>query len=162
MATLHFTCGRAGAGKTTLARELGRQLSAVVICEDEWISHIADPVHSLGEYLNAARHVRQVLAPHVIALLRLGVSVVFDFAGNTPQDRLWVKFIFDSAGAGHTLHYLPLDEETCRARVRQRNEAKPPGVFFGEVTPAQLDQVNKYFVPPAADEGFIVVRHESR
>ncbi len=31
MATLHFICGLAAAGKTTLARALGRTLPAVVV-----------------------------------------------------------------------------------------------------------------------------------
>ncbi len=89
MATLHFICGKAGAVKTTLARALGRQLPAVVLCEDEWIAHIADPIQSLSDYLKAATRLRNVLAPHIAELLRLNVSLVLDFAGNTPRDRQW-------------------------------------------------------------------------
>jgi predicted kinase len=37
MATLHFVAGKAGAGKTTLARTLARDSRAVLICEDEWM-----------------------------------------------------------------------------------------------------------------------------
>ena len=30
----------------------------------------------------------------------------FDFAGNTPNDRAWVRSIFESADADHVLHYI--------------------------------------------------------
>jgi hypothetical protein len=71
-----------------------------------------------------------------------------------------VRSIFESASADHVLHYLPADDRTCRSRVRQRNETQPQGVFFGVVSEAQIDEVNKYFVPPGAEEGFNVVEHD--
>ena len=38
MATLHFICGKAASGKTTLARSLAVQHAAAVSCEDEWLT----------------------------------------------------------------------------------------------------------------------------
>jgi predicted kinase len=157
MATLHFLSGKAGAGKTTLARQIAATAPAILFCEDEWISRLADPIESLQQYLTAARRIRSVISPLAVELLKLGTSVVFDFAGNTAADRRWVRSIFEAAGADHQLHYLPADDEMCKARVRQRNDAQPDGLFFGHVSDEQVDAVNKYFTPPAADEGFIVV-----
>jgi hypothetical protein len=34
-------------------------------------------------------------------------------------------------------------------------------VFFGVVTEAQLDEVNKHFSPPSADERFNLVVHDA-
>ena len=161
MATLHFIAGKAGAGKTTLARALSRDLPAIVICEDEWLSHVAEPISNLADYLRAIGKLRAALAPHVIELLRLGVSVVFDFAGNTVRDRAWVRSIFEAAGADHVLHYLPVDDVTAKERVKARNIGRPPGVFYGEVTDAQVDEVNRYFTPPAPEEGFRIVMHDN-
>jgi predicted kinase len=158
LATLHFIAGKAGAGKTTLARKLGRELPAIVICEDEWLSQISDPITSLDDYLKASRRLRNALAPHVVQLLRLGNDVVFDLgANNTPHGRAWVRTIFEAAGADHVLHYIPADDATCLARVRQRNESQPAGVFFGVVTDALVIEVNKHVAPPHPDEGFTVV-----
>ncbi len=157
MATLHFIAGRAGAGKTTLARQLGRELPAVVICEDAWVCKLADPITSLDDFLKATARLRSALEPHIVELLRLGMNVVLDFAGNTPASRQWVRSIFESAPADHVLHYLDVDEATCLARVHQRNETRPAGIFFGVVTDAQVKEVNPYFVAPSADENFNVM-----
>jgi predicted kinase len=157
MATLHFVSGKAGAGKTTLARRIAQEAPAILICEDQWISQIADPITNLGEYVSAATKIRRLLAPHVTELLRLGVSVVFDFGGNTVRDRNWVRSIFNEANAEHVLHYIRADDAICRARVRARNETRPEGLFFGIVTDAQVEEVNAYFSPPGADERFNIV-----
>ena len=89
MATLHFMCGKAGAGKTTLARELGRLLPAIVLCEDEWISTLGFQVRSLEEYVEASGRIRKLMGSLVPDLLHQGVSVVLDFAANTARRRAW-------------------------------------------------------------------------
>jgi predicted kinase len=157
MATLHFITGRAGSGKTTFARQLAARESALLVCQDEWLSKLAEPIENLPQYVAAARKVRSVIAPLTVDLLRLGTSVVFDFAGNTAQDRAWVRSIFEEARAEHVLHFLVVADATCRARVKQRNELQPPGLFFGVVTEPQLDDVNRFFDPPSSKEGFKMV-----
>ena len=124
------------------------------------MSRLADPIENLEQYLAAARKIRSVIAPLSVDLLKLGTSVVFDFAANTSQDRRWVRSIFESAGAEHQLHYIPISDEACKARVQQRNESRPEGLFFGHVTDQQVDEANKYFTPPGAGEDFIVVIHD--
>jgi predicted kinase len=160
MATLHFISGKAGAGKTTLARQIARTAPAILFCEDEWLSRLADPIENLQQYLTAARKIRSVIAPLSADLLKLGTSVVLDFAGNTVDDRRWVRSIFETAGAEHQLHYLPADDDVCKMRVRQRNVSQPDGLFFGYVSDQQADEANKHFTPPGAEEHFVVVVHD--
>jgi predicted kinase len=159
MATLHFIAGRAGSGKTSLARQLALTERALVFCEDEWMSKLLDPIDTLEQYLSAARRIRSVIGPLAVDLLRVGTSVVFDFAGNTAQERAWVRSIFETAQAEHALHVLEVDEATCRQRVRERNGLQPPDVFFGVVSEQQLEEINRFFEPPRQDERFRLIAH---
>ena len=68
MATLHFICEKAGAGKTTMARKSGRTVPAVVFCEDEWVDSIGFQLRSFDDFWSAcsalgrgriSTHVRQ-------------------------------------------------------------------------------------------------------
>lgn len=141
MATLHFVCGKAGAGKTTLARAIARTAPAVLFCEDEWIQRQAGPIERLADYLKASIVIREDIAQESRRLLTRGESVVFDFGGNTTRDRSWVRSIFEASAADHRLHHLVVDDATCRTRVRERNLTQPAGLYFGDVSDEQLDEV---------------------
>jgi len=136
MATLHFICGKAASGKTTLARELAARHAAVMFGEDEWLTLLDAEINSLADHVRHSKRLKAALAPLAVRLLQLGVPIVFDFAGNTPNDRAWVRSIFESANADHVLHYIVASDVSCKARLRLRNETKPEGLYFGFVSKA--------------------------
>ena len=158
MATLHFICGKAGAGKTTFARELGKSVPAIVICEDEWLFNLRFEIRSIEDYVEASSRCRKVWGPLVSDLLRLGVSVVLDYAGNTPQRRAWIRSLFEGAGADHVLHWIEASDAECLDNIHRRNTEKPVGVYWGDVSDELFQAVNPYVVEPSADEGFNIVR----
>jgi len=63
MATLHFICGKAASGKTTLARELAKRHAAVLFCEDEWLTLLEAQIDSLADFVRQAKRLRAALAP---------------------------------------------------------------------------------------------------
>lgn len=157
MATLHFIYGWPGAGKTTLARALGERECAVVFCEDEWLATLAsERITRLEQYVEASARIRRLIAPLATRLLALGVSVVFDFAGNTPAHRAWVKAIADAASADHLLHVLDVPADECKRRLHERNATRPDGLYFGDVSDELFDAVVQRIVPPRGDEAIRV------
>jgi predicted kinase len=162
MATLHFICGKAGAGKTTLARELGRTLPAMAFCEDEWIDTLGFEIRSLDDFQNASSKCRRLIRPLAIDLLGLGVSVVFDFASNTIRERRWVRAVFEAANADHVLHLIEASDAECLANIHRRNDEKPPDIYWGYVSDETFHAVTACFAPPRPEEEFRVLAHPHR
>ena len=102
------------------------------------------------------------MGPLIIETLKAGASVVMDFAGNTMAERAWVRSLFEAAGANHVLHVLEISEEDCLARLIQRNEEKPEGLYFATTSVDEFKAICKYFQPPLATEGFTVSRPGSQ
>jgi predicted kinase len=151
--TLHFVCGKLASGKTTLARRIAEECGGVLVSEDVWLERLfpGTPHWTFQEYLQRATAFRAAISPHVAELLRRGVCVVFDFAGNTPEERRWVRSISEQVSGEHLLHYLDVPDAICKERLRRRNAAMPEGAQI--TSEEEFDAITKYFVPPSADEG---------
>jgi predicted kinase len=158
-ATLYCIYGTIAAGKTTLARKLASQHGAVLLCEDEWLVRLEAEIASFDDFRKHARRLRAAIGPHVVELLRLGTSVVLDFAANTVNDRAWIRALFESANAAHELHVIEAPEDVCKARLRIRNATKPEGLYFGHVPEEFFAPVSRLIAPPTEAEGFNVIRH---
>jgi len=156
--TLHLLCGKIAAGKSTLARTLAAQPATLLISEDHWTSTLfGEDLKTIDDYTRYSARLRAAMAPHIVAILRQGLSVVLDFPANTVRNRAWMRSIIDEAAVPHELHVLDLPDEVCKQRLRQRNAS---GAHPFEVSDAEYEQFTRYFVPPGPDEGFNLVVHK--
>lgn len=156
--TLYLLCGKIAAGKSTLAKRLAARPATVLISEDRWNSTLfPDELKTIEDYARYSSRVRAVMGPHVIALLKAGLSVVLDFQANTLAVRRWMRTLIDGANAAHELHFLDIPDEICRRRLSERNLK---GEHPYQASDAEFELFTRYFVPPSADEGFNVIVHE--
>lgn len=157
MATLYLICGKIGAGKSTLAKALAARPARLLISEDHWTSHLfADQLKTIDDYSRLSQRLRTAMAPHIVAILRAGLSVVLDFPANTPAQRGWMRGLIEAAGVPHELHLLDMPDALCLERLRRRNAS---GEHPFVVSDAEFAQFTRHFSPPAPDEGFNVVVH---
>ena len=67
---LHLLCGKIASGKSTLARSLKAEHSAVLLSEDHWLSRLYPAqIKSVADYILHAHRIRDVLGPLVIDML---------------------------------------------------------------------------------------------
>ena len=111
---------------------------------------------TVKDYVRCSGKLGAVIGPHVVSLLRAGVSVVLDFPANTRAQRRWMRDIVDESGAQHRLHFLDVSDEVCLSRMLARQEA---GEHPFSVTQEQFWQVSRFFERPAEDEGFHIIMY---
>ena len=156
-ATLYLICGKIAAGKSTLARRLSARAPALLISEDHWTSKLfADDLKTIEDYGRLSARLRAAMEPHVVDILRQGLSVVLDFPANTVKNRDWTRSLITEAQVDHELHWLDIPDAVCMERLRNRNAG---GEHPFQVSDAEYAQFTSYFVPPESDEGFHLVVH---
>lgn len=157
MPTLHLLCGKIASGKSTLAKTLVAEHAAILLSEDTWLAQLyPGEILSIADYLRCAQRIRGVLGPLVINLLESGVNVVLDFPANTLANREWLLGLAQAAKVPHRLHYLELDDATCRARLHARNAR---GDHDFAATDAEFDLITRHFCVPSEAEGLVIEVH---
>lgn len=155
MATVHLICGSTGAGKTTYAQALANRVRGVRFSTDDWMWNLfaGDQPEPLSLEWAVERTARCEAQMWTIAdqLLALGIDVVFDVGLSTRAHRDRFRTRAAQAGASK-LHYLDVDRETRRERVRQRSADPASGNSSIVVTEAMFDWMDRCFEAPDDDE----------
>jgi predicted kinase len=155
---LHLVCGKIAAGKSTLTKALAAAPGTVLVAEDFWLARLYPGEQTtLADYVRNSARLRAAMGPHLVDLLRAGLSVVLDFPANTVASRAWMKTLFEEAECDHQLHYLDVSDAVCKARLGLRNAT---GAHEFQVSDEEFDLFTRYFVPPAPEEGFKVKVHQ--
>src|SRR6266851_8175912 len=96
--TLYLLCGKIAAGKSTLARRLAARRATLLISEDHWTSNLfAGDLKTIEDYGRLSARLRAAMGPHVVDILRQGLSVVLDFPANTVRNRDWMRSLIAQA-----------------------------------------------------------------
>ena len=155
MATVHIICGPIGAGKTTRAQQLARELPGVRFSLDEWIvthfgKEMPEPMNIEWWTERADRCITLIWAM-CRQLLALDVDVVLDCGAPSRAHREQWRELAREAGASVKLHVVTADPSVRRERVRARNRGKPE-TFALTVTDAMFEGSEEWWEPPTAEE----------
>ncbi len=154
---LYLICGKIAAGKSTLAAQLSLNSDTVLLSEDHWTSKLyPNQIHSLPDYVRCSRQLQDAIGPHIISLLKEGMSVVMDFPANTVAQREWLRGLYEAANVDHELHFIDVSDDICKKRLHERNAN---GDHAYQVSDDQFDLITSYFILPTKEEGFKVIVH---
>jgi predicted kinase len=149
--------GLPGSGKTTVARQLETEYSALRLTPDEW--HIRlfghdfwDGMSESDEARHASRHelIESLMWDVAARVLALGVDVILDFGFWARSERDDYRSRAEKLGADFRIHFLDVPDEVLFERLATRNSVQAHATFF--IPEPKLREWIQMFEPPSADE----------
>lgn len=156
--TLFLTVGLPGTGKTTTARRLEVEHSALRLTKDEWMKALYGLEHP-----ELASDVIEGRLVHIgLRALELGINVIIDFGLWSRDERSALRQAAADVGAAVTILYFTLTADEQRKRLDARLEERPHATWpmsddelaeyaakFDTPTPGELDGSDPIGDPPA-------------
>jgi len=155
MGRLILICGSTGAGKTSYALKLARDIDGIRFSIDPWMQTLfAKDMKELDYDWMIERVYRCYEQVWEVSAQILGVqgSVVLDMGFTTKSQRDWFADRARQSGFVPEVHYLDVPRSIRKQRVEQRNIEKNPDVYTFEVTQMMFNFMEPRFEIPDAKE----------
>jgi predicted kinase len=142
-------------GKTTLARKLERECSALRLTPDEW--HVRLFGQDAEEPEHNARHslIEALLWNIARRALELDTNVILDFGFWAREEREDYRLRAKQLGAGSEVHFLNVSKDELLSRLEERNINSSEESFF--ISAEMMKPWIEFFQKPTPDE---LVRRE--
>lgn len=155
VATVHLVFGPQGAGKSTHANALARQLNGVCFSIDAWLLDLFGPDLSppldLAWVMQRVRRCEARIWTTALAVTGQGMDVVLDLGCMKAADRQRFLRLAEEASRPLQTHFVHAKAETRRQRVAARN-AERGETFAFPVSPAMFDMMETQYEAPSAQE----------
>jgi predicted kinase len=142
-------------GKTTLARKLEQERSALRLTPDEW------QVRLFGQDANEPEHdtrhslIEAMLWKIASRALELGTNVILDFGFWAREEREAYRLRAKQLGASSEVHFLDVSEDELLRRLEERNSQPSQESFY--ISVEMMKPWIESFQRPTRDE---LVRRE--
>ena len=149
---VYLICGKLCCGKTTYARQLQKEHSAVLLSVDEIMLAVFG-LYAGEKHDTYTASLRSYLLAKSLEILQAGTSVILDWGFWTRTARAEAREFYQSRGIDCQLHYLDLANEEWMSRVARRNQAVEDCQEIAyPVDENLLAKFNALFEPPTPEE----------
>ena len=154
-AHVHMITGLTGAGKSTYAERLRRDLAGVRFSIDDWNANLffmdRAPTSDFDWFYERVQRCCRQMRETAEQVLETPAPVVFDCGFTNLHERQIFYDWADGLGVAVTLHFVDIDRDTRWARVGQRNSERGE-TFALEVTREMFDFMETIWEAPKAEE----------
>jgi predicted kinase len=155
LATLHLMVGLPFSGKTTLARKLEQECSALRLTPDEWQVRLFGQDAKEPEHDSRHSLIEAMLWNIASRALELGTNVILDFGFWAREEREDFRLRAKKLGASSEVHFLDVPEDELMRRLEERNSQSSQESFY--ISAEMIKPWIAFFQKPTPDE---LVRRE--
>lgn len=150
MATLHLMVGLPCSGKTTLARKLEYERSALRLTPDEWQLRLFGQDAEEPEHDTRHGLIEALLWEVASRALVLGTNVILDFGFWVREEREDYRLRAKQLGASSEVHFLDTPGDELLQRLVRRNSQ--PGSMAFYISEEMMKPWIAFFQKPTTDE----------
>ncbi len=158
MTTAHLIHGYLGAGKTTFARTLEEEASAIRFTHDEWMQKLYGDDPPEEQFAVYAKRVSGVMEELWSRCLQIGVDIVLDFGFWSRSERDRVRSVISNLGGECRLYRLSCSDDEAWKRIKARNFTLDSSLYIARNT---FEVLKARFEPLSDNEARIEVSQNS-